>query len=261
VWEILALRYATQDRPARVNFLHPPDPHDAPMPIDYFIWVLRQGARNIVVDTGFSADVAAARGRTLLQPVQAVLAAVGVVAAEVEDVVLTHLHYDHAGNLALFPRARFHIQDREMTFATGRHLCGTCLNAAFEVEDVVAMLRALYADRVVFHDGEGAVAEGVTLHRIGGHTDGLQCLRVATARGPVVLASDAAHFYANMDRQNPFPILFDFGEMIQGWRRLRRLAEGDDSRIVPGHDPEVLRRYPRLDGIEAEAVALHLPPV
>ncbi len=138
------------------------------------------------------------------------------------------------GSLDQFPQARFHLQDREMAFATGRNMCFGCLRHAFEVEDVITMVRAVYADRVSFLDGDGEIAPGVTLHRVGGHTDGLQMVRVQTARGTVVLASDAAHFYGNLERENPFPIIFDLGAMAQGWRQARRLAEGDETRIVPG---------------------------
>jgi glyoxylase-like metal-dependent hydrolase (beta-lactamase superfamily II) len=261
MWEIYALRYATMAaRKASDNFINPPDLHDAPMPIDYFIWLLRDGDRTIVVDTGFSAETAAARGRSILRPVGDVLATMGVVAAEVNDVIVTHLHYDHAGNLPLFGKAHLHLQEREMAFATGRNMCFGCIRHAFEAEDVVAMVRALYAGRVTFHDGEGEIAPGVSVHRVGGHTDGLQMVRIETARGPVVLASDAAHFYANLLLELPFPIVFDLGAMAQGWRAARRLAGGDETRVVPGHDPAVLTRYPRWQE-NPEIVALHLAPV
>jgi glyoxylase-like metal-dependent hydrolase (beta-lactamase superfamily II) len=260
-WEVFAIRYGTYaHRKAQDSFILPVDPHDAPMPIDYFIWLLRCGDREIVVDTGFAPAAAAARKRPLLRTVPEALRAMGVEPATVKDVILTHLHYDHAGNLDQFPAARFHLQDREMGFATGRNMCFACLRHAFDVEDVVTMVRAVYADRVQFLDGDGEVAPGVTLHRVGGHTDGLQMVRVDTARGVVVLASDAAHFYANMERENPFPIVFDVGAMAQGWRLAKRLAGGDASRVVPGHDPLVRTLYPALAGSDGEVVCLHLPP-
>jgi glyoxylase-like metal-dependent hydrolase (beta-lactamase superfamily II) len=68
-------------------------------------------------------------------------------------------------------------------------------------------------------------------------------VRVATRSGWLVLASDASHFYANMEQGRPFPIVYSVGDMVQGYARLRELAESP-AHIIPGHDPEVLRRYP-----------------
>ncbi len=260
MWQVFALRYAHHDRPAQQNFLMPvEDAHDA-MPMDYFVWLLRgPDGREVLVDTGFDAETAARRGRTILRPVADCLAAVGTDAAAIRDVVISHLHYDHAGNLGLFRNATFHIQDREVAFATGRHVCTACIRAPFEVEDVVKLVRAVYAERVCFHEGEGEVAPGVTVHRVGGHSDGLQMVRVITARGPLVLAVDAAHYYANMERRNPFPIVYDLGAMIQGWRRARQLAGGDESLVIPGHDPLVRERFP-ADDDAGEVLRLDLPP-
>ncbi|OZA90873.1 MAG: MBL fold hydrolase [Azorhizobium sp. 39-67-5] len=259
-WEVFALRYAVHERKAFENFIRPPDPHDAPMPMDYFVWVLRRGDEVVVVDTGFTPEGGARRGRTLVRPVEVALRQLGVAPEQVADVVITHLHYDHAGNLDLFPRARFHLQEAEMGFATGRHMCQVCIRHPFDVEDVVKMIRAVYADRVVFHDGDAPIAEGVSLHKVGGHSAGLQMVRVETQRGPVVLASDAAHFHANMEQQNPFPIFFDLGDLARGWGLARRLAGAED-RVVPGHDPMVRALYPAVDGSDGETVALHLPPL
>jgi len=177
----------------------------------------------------------------------------------VRDVIITHLHYDHAGNLPAFPNATFHLQDAEMAYATGRCMCHARLRGAFAVDDVCAMVRKVYEGRVAFIDGDGEIAPGLTVHAVPGHTSGLQCVRVETARGPVVLASDAAHFYANLAQQNPFPIVVDIAAMMESWRRLGQLA-GDPERIVPGHDPLVMARYPRHPAAEVEAVLLHRPP-
>lgn len=266
-WEIYALRYGWQDRKVADNFLHPHDPHDGEMPLDYFVWLLRNGTQEILVDTGFTADTLARRApgsttkpRFLSRPVEVALQEMGSDVGSIEDVIITHLHYDHAGNLPLFPKARFHLQEREMQFATGRYMCAGCLRGAFDVDDVVDMVRAVYAGRVVFHDGDAQVAPGVRVHRVGGHTDGLQMVSVETERGTVVLASDAAHYYENLRRQDPFPIVFHTGDMVDGWARARELAGGDESRIIPGHDPEVRQRFPAVAGSEGETVQLHLPP-
>ena len=256
-YEVYALKYAYHERRASENFIGG-DPHDGPMPLDYFVWLIRGGdgkeAREIVVDTGFSAAVALRRQRQHLRCPGEGLRLLGCEAGAVKEVVITHLHYDHVGNFDLFPAATFHLQDREMQYATGRHMAMPVFSGAFDVEDVVGMVRNTYAGRVRFHDGDDEIAPGVSLHYIGGHTMGLQVVRVATRRGNVVLASDASHFYANMEQGRPFPIVFNVAEMVEGYARLHALADSP-AHIIPGHDPLVLERYPApsagLQGIAA----------
>jgi glyoxylase-like metal-dependent hydrolase (beta-lactamase superfamily II) len=252
-YEVYAIKYAHHERRASENFIGG-DPHDGPMPLDYFVWLIRGEGREIVVDTGFSAATGARRRREHIRCPTEGLRALDVDAGNVEDVVITHLHYDHVGNFDLFPAATFHLQDREMQYATGRHMAQPVFSGAFDVEDVVGMVRNTYAGRVRFHDGDTELAPGVSLHFIGGHTMGLQVVRVATRRGNVVLASDASHFYANLEQVRPFPIVFSVADMVEGYARLRALADSP-AHIIPGHDPLVLARYPApaqaLQGIVA----------
>jgi glyoxylase-like metal-dependent hydrolase (beta-lactamase superfamily II) len=250
-YQIYALKYAYNDRRAAENFIGG-DPHDRPMPLDYFVWLIRGNGREIVVDTGFSAAMAAKRKRDHLRCPTEALRALQCDAATVKDVVVTHLHYDHAGNFDLFPQATLHLQEREMHYATGKYMCHECFRGAFEVEDVVGMVREVYEGRVRFHDGDVELFPGISLHLIGGHTMGLQVVRVATRRGWVVLASDASHFYANMEQVRPFPIVWSVADMVDGYSKLRALADSP-AHIVPGHDPLVMQRYPApskaLEGI------------
>lgn len=259
-FELFAIRYAHHaGRRAADNFIGG-DPHEAASPLDYFVWLARRSDRLFVIDTGFAEGEAAARGRQLVRRPAAGLAALGVEAGAVETVILTHLHYDHAGTLGDFPRARFHLQEREMGFAAGRAMCHAHLRHSFAVEDVVALVRRLYAGAVVFHEGDAELAPGLTLHRIGGHTPGLQAVRVWTRRGWVVLASDASHLYAHMEQGRPFPTVENVADMLEGHKRLYALADSA-AHIVPGHDPLVMRRYappaPALDGL---AVRLDAAP-
>jgi glyoxylase-like metal-dependent hydrolase (beta-lactamase superfamily II) len=264
-YEVLALRYAThQNRSARENFIAT-DTHDALMPLDYFIWVIRSpiGAsaqRTIVVDTGMDATTTARRpGRVILTPVEEMLGRVGVNPATVRDVVLTHMHFDHAGRIDLFPAARFHIQDAEMAYCTGRCMCHGVLRHTFEVEHVIAAVRRVHDGRMCFHDGTAEIAPGITVHLVGGHSAGLQVVRVPTGRGWVVLASDATHFWANIRARSPFPIVVDMAKMLEGYQIVESLADGPDH-IIPGHDPQLLTRFPNVSG-QSDVLRLDLPPI
>jgi len=258
-YEVFAIRYATREAQRSSHFIGG-DPHDGPMPMDYFVWLVRNANRTIVVDTGFTADMANKRKRTFLRTPTEGLALMGVDARTVKDVVITHMHYDHCGNGALFPNARFHVQDTEMEYVTGRCKCHHQINHAFEADDVSRMVHRVFGGQVQFHDGTDELAPGITVHKIGGHTKGLQCVRVATERGPVVLASDATHFYAHIDSRRVFRVLYNQGDMLEGYNTLERLAGGRE-RVIPGHDPLVLERYPAASASTAGwAVRVDLPP-
>jgi glyoxylase-like metal-dependent hydrolase (beta-lactamase superfamily II) len=259
-YEVYAIKYAEHARRASANFLGG-DGHDGPMPMDYFVWVLKGEGREWLVDTGFNQAAAEARGRKLLYNPADAIELVGLRAASVRDVIITHLHYDHGGNCDLFPAATFHLQDREMQYATGRYMAHRCMHEAYSVLDVVGMVRNVYGGRVRFHDGDAQLAPGISLHLIGGHTLGLQVVRVHTARGWVVLASDASHYYRNMDEARPFPIVADVGAMVEGWRRVRELADSPEH-VIPGHDPQVLVRFPPpSEGLRGRVARLDVAPV
>jgi glyoxylase-like metal-dependent hydrolase (beta-lactamase superfamily II) len=250
-YEIFAIRYARRDARRQDHFVGG-DPHDAPMPMDYFTWVIRNGERVVLVDTGFTAEVAAQRKREHLRcPVES-LKLLGIAPESVRDVVQTHLHYDHVGNFDKFPSARFHLTDKEMAFATGRYMKYAKFRHSFEVDDVVGMVRLTYKGRVEFYDREAELAPGISIHPVGGHTPGLQVVRVRTARGWVVLASDAAHYYENMMTDRPFSTAWHLGDMVEAYRTVERLADSP-RHIIPGHDPFVMRQYPppapELEGI------------
>jgi glyoxylase-like metal-dependent hydrolase (beta-lactamase superfamily II) len=254
-YEVYAIRYATAARRAADIFIGG-DVHDGPVQMDYFVWLARNRERTVVIDTGFDQAAATRRGRQFLRSPGEGLRLLDVDPAQVADVVVTHLHYDHAGNLGLFPRARFHLQDSEMAYATGRHMAVPFFAHAYEPEDVVSMVRLAFDRRIEFHDGVGEVAPGMTVHHVGGHTLGLQTVRVLTRLGWLVLASDATHYLDNMRTGRPFPIVADVTQMVQGWAQLRRLAS-NERYIVPGHDPSVMQRY-RAPQADLEGIAVRL---
>jgi glyoxylase-like metal-dependent hydrolase (beta-lactamase superfamily II) len=259
IHEVFAVRYAHHDRQSPENFLFG-DPHDILQPLAYFVWVIRGPHGTFVVDTGFDEAMATKRGRTIVRPVAEGLRSLGIAPDTVEDVIVTHLHYDHCGNHDAFPKARFHLQDTEIAYATGRYMCHETMRIPFEVDDVVAMVRKVFAGRVVFHDGTGQLAPGITVHRIGGHSKGLQCVRVKTKRGHVVLASDATHLYGHINEGRVFPVTFNVGDVLEGYSTIKKLADSLDH-IVPGHDPAVIGKYPAAaPGLEKLVVRLDVNP-
>jgi len=259
IHEVYAVRYGHHPRRAADNFIGG-DPHDIIQPLDYFVWAIVGAAGTIILDTGFDESVGNRRKRQTIRPVRVGLAALGIAPETIRDVIVSHMHYDHSGNFDLFPQARYHLQDREMDYATGRCMCHAQMRNSYEEDYVVAMVRKAFAGRVMFHDGDDEIAPGITVHYIGGHAKGLQSVRVKTRRGYIVLASAATHLYTHMEEGRVFPTTYNIGEVLEGYARLKTLATSP-RHVVPGHDPQVLARYPAAKpGLEGWIVRLDVEP-
>lgn len=263
-YEVFAIRYAASPYRLRLHnclFCHKGDVHDAPMPMDFYVWVIRNAHRTVVVDTGSKEWKCVQRGHEFIRCPVAGLEAIGVDPQRVDDVIITHLHWDHAGNIDRFPNATIHLQNAEMQSVVSQSMADPTINNFFLVDDVCTVVQRLFAGAVRFHHASKEIAPGLSLHEVGGHSVGMQIVRVYTARGWVVLASDASHYYLNITERNPFPALYNFNDMVKAWDTCRALADSPDH-IVPGHDPLVLRRYPAVSSsLEGDVVRLDRSPI
>ena len=254
-YNVYAVKYATRDARSGEHF-HGHDLHDVPMPMDYFVWAAVSAEHTVVVDAGFTAEVAARRGRKHPRCPTEGLEALGIDCARVPYVILTHLHYDHVGNLEKFPEATYVMQEAEMAFWTGRYAGRDHFRTLVEVDDIAYLVRENFEGRLRFVAGSEEIVPGIEVHRTGGHSAGLQVVRVKTARGWVVLASDATHFYANIEQDRPYSIVSDLPRMYGAFDLVHALADSS-AHLVPGHDPLVLERFPAA-GKNLEGVAVRI---
>lgn len=254
MFEVAALRYATR-RTTKSECYHRYASYgepDAEIAMDYFFWLLRDGARTVLVDTGFDPEVGARRGRTCLCPPVEALARLGVAPADVSQVILTHLHYDHTGNVAAFPQAELVVQRSELDFWSGSEAGEAQFAPHVEPGDVDLIAAAARDGRVRLLDGDAEVAPGVAAICVGGHSPGQTVLTVAAESGPVVLASDAVHYYEELELRRPFEILVDLRAMYLAYGTVAELAARPGAALLVGHDPEVMNRFPGLVGDEAD---------
>ncbi len=222
-YEIYSIYYARNETRRRPGNFIDGDPHDVPMPMNFYVWAIVGGGEAWILDTGFDAATGATRGRTVDRAVDAGLAGD-------RDCTCVRQERDpepHAlgplGNHEMFPNAAYHIQDAEMAYCTGRCMCHAVTRMPFEVTDVQAMVGRVFTGRARFHDGTAHLAPGLSTHLIGGHSKGLQCVRVNTRRGWVVLASDVAHYYAHLTERRVFPITYNVGDTLEGYRIVHEL--------------------------------------
>jgi glyoxylase-like metal-dependent hydrolase (beta-lactamase superfamily II) len=246
-YTIYAVEYARRETTSTELFYG--DYHNTPTKMSYFVWAVTNGEHTVIVDLGFTEEVGTRRGRQFVRCPSKGLAAVGIDCTSVEHVILSHFHYDHVGNYALFPHATFYVQDAEMRFYTGRYVRQAAFRHSVEVDDIVTLVRYNYEGRLTFVDGEREILPGISVHHVGGHTAGMQIVTVQTGEGRAVLASDASHYYHNIEKNIPFRVLHDLPSMYDAFQRIRDLASKPEL-IVPGHDPLVLERLrPVTEGI------------
>lgn len=249
-YEVLALRYASRMTSRAQVFLnyHLYDEPDAPMQMDYYVWVVRNHVRTIVVDTGYGELGGRNRGRGhLVHPTQLLWQA-GIDAADVGLLPITHAHYDHIGNLTSFPAARIQMARSERDFWRGPTANRFMFRHACEATELAELEKADVEGRVEVFEGRTEIAPGIEMIEVGGHTHGQSILTVPTDEGLVVLASDAAHYYEEIERDRPFSIVDDLDRMYRGFDLLRSLAESRQAIVLPGHDPDVMHRHRPLDG-------------
>lgn len=237
-----ALRYAYRQARAYEHFYTPSDCTDR-MDMAYYAWLIIDGDSAVVVDTGFTAAVAAARGRSYVASPVETMAALGVGPHDVSTVVLTHLHYDHTGHVSAFPDAEIVVQAAEMRFWTGPDASLGDYPALGSPDDIGDLVAANFAGRLRWVDGDAGLDPAVSVHRVGGHTPGSQVVRIDTHDTVVVLASDASHFYANYSERRPYSIVHTLPQMYTAFDRIAELA-GPRGVVVPGHDPGVMDAFP-----------------
>ncbi len=158
------------------------------------------------------------------------LDSLGVTPADVDMVVLSHLHYDHAGGAQLFPQSELLVQRDE--YALAHYPPGFFASLYYRKNFDLPH----YRWRLL--DGDTELAPGITALRSDGHTAGHQSLLVELPRtGPVILAGDCCYWQESIDREIPPGIVFDPSRAAHSIKRLKTIARLTRGRIFPSHDP------------------------
>ena len=250
IYEVFAIRYASIPD-VEVNALLAGADPSRKLSIAMTVWLVRGNGHNVLVDSGFYRPRFFKDWKIdeFLKPSEAV-AQSGITPAvrpeEITDVIITHMHWDHAGGMDLFPNARIWLQKDEYNYYTGEAWQQPRTHGGIEPEDVLAAVQLNLAGRLSLVNGDAReILPGITCYTGGKHTFQSQYVGVNTRSGVVILASDNMYLYENLEKHAPIAQTLDAASNLRAQDRMKQLA-ASPRLIIPGHDPAVFQKFPRV---------------
>jgi len=243
-YEIYAVRYATIPDFSVAGLVAGAD-RSRKLDIAMMIWLVRGGGRNILVDSGFYRDQFFRQWHVadFVKPSDS-LQRVGLKPEDISDVIITHMHWDHADGMDLFPKARIWLQKEELEYYAGSAWQSPRTHGGIDQDDVIAAVKLNMQGRVGLVNGDAQeIIPGITCYTGGKHTYASQFVGVNTAAGIVVLASDNMYLYENLEKHVPIAATLDPASNLRAQDRMKQLAASPQL-IIPGHDPAVMKNFP-----------------
>jgi len=214
--------------------------------IAFTVWPIVDASSGsvILVDAGFYRDkfMASWKPQDYVRPSVALQNGLNIAPDRVTDIIVTHSHWDHFDGADLFPKATIWIQKAEFDYYLDP--ADTVRNrGGLDAEDAPMLARLHAEGRVRLIDGDDQeILPGIRVYTGGKHTFASQFVGVTTPEGPLILASDNAYLYKNIDNGLAIAQTLDAASNVAAQKRMVELA-GDANRVIPGHDPAVFTRF------------------
>jgi glyoxylase-like metal-dependent hydrolase (beta-lactamase superfamily II) len=243
-YEIYAIRYATIPDFAVSQLVAGADAAHK-LDIAMMVWLVRGNGRSILVDAGFYREQFFKQWHVtdFVKPSEAVKRA-GVQPEDITDVIVTHMHWDHADGMDLFGKAKIWLQKDELQYYAGEAWQSRRTHGGIDPDDVLAAVKLNMEGRVGLVNGDAQeILPGVTCYTGGKHTYASQFVAVNTAAGTVVLASDNVYLYENLEKHVPIAATLDADSNLRAQDRMKQLA-ASVRLVIPGHDPAVMTKFP-----------------
>jgi glyoxylase-like metal-dependent hydrolase (beta-lactamase superfamily II) len=249
-YDVYAIRYATLKNFPVAGLIAGAD-RARRMDIAMVVWLIRGNGHNVLFDSGFYREklVQQWKPADYVKPSEAI-GKLNLKAEDITDVIISHMHWDHADGADLFPKAKIWLQRDEYAYYTGDAWQQPRTHGGIEPDDVLAMLKANTEGRAALVNGDDQeILPGIRAYTGGKHTYQSQFISVNTKSGTVVLASDNMYLYENLEKHAPIAQTLDRDSNLRAQDRMKQLASKPEL-IVPGHDPAQFEKFPRVaDGV------------
>jgi glyoxylase-like metal-dependent hydrolase (beta-lactamase superfamily II) len=210
--------------------------------------------RHVLVDCGFDEAWIPRFGFYDWQPPAKVLGRIGLQTTDIEQILVSHMHFDHINALSHFPDVDLTVTQQEFDgwvertslpdhyFPMGEQ---SWMLSSFERGDLDVMRQRISDGKVTFNGDGEEVLPGVTAYFSGAHSPGNQWFSVETSGGRYVVAQDAVYWYSNVEEM--WPSGYTNGDtygMVRGYGAIYEHLSGDIDRIIPGHEMKIYERHP-----------------
>jgi glyoxylase-like metal-dependent hydrolase (beta-lactamase superfamily II) len=244
-YEIYAIRYATLKDFAVSGLVAGAD-KSRKMDIAMMFWLIKGGGRNILFDCGFYRDQFMRQWHPVdYEKPSLALQRAGLKPEDITDVIISHIHWDHADGFDLFPQAKIWIQKEELEYYAGEAWQGHRRTAA-DPDDILGLVKANTEGKVGLVKGDAQeIFPGITCYIGGKHTWQSQFITVNTTSGIIVLASDNVYLNENLEKHLPIAATLDAESNLRAQDRMKQMA-ASPKLIIAGHDPSVMKDFKEI---------------
>lgn len=225
--KVYAVKYGMSNYPSKFIFASRSGGSEK---FGWMCYLVQYNGRNILIDAGFTDKGKVEKFRLDYKAPAELLKSIGVNPEDIDDIVVTHFHFDHAEGITAFPNANIIVQKWELEEMEKNPLLKDYLNKKKEDEQIITFVNDYRIDNVV------------VVERISGHTKGSCSVKIANRKQIIFLPGDEVYLSKNYRYNSPSGTFYDYKNIREYTRQLYKLSLVPGIKIYPFHDPYIVKK-------------------